>query len=73
MHDSMEKYLLVLERILQYLKAIIGRWSLFKRDASPTVKTYINVDYVGLASDRRYTLGHCTYLCGNIIAWRGKN
>lgn len=53
MHGSMEKHLLVVE--LQYLKATIGRGSLFKRDASPTVKTYIYVDYVGLASDRRYT------------------
>ncbi|MCH90414.1 hypothetical protein A2U01_0011329 [Trifolium medium] len=39
---------------------------------SLTIKVYTGADYAGSVSDRRSTLGYCTFLCGNLIAWKSK-
>jgi len=36
------------------------------------MKVYTYVDYVGLVSDRRSTLGYCTFFFENLVAWSSK-
>lgn len=36
------------------------------------METYTDADYAGYVSDRRSTSGYCTFLCGNLVAWKSK-
>ncbi|RDY05890.1 Copia protein, partial [Mucuna pruriens] len=54
------------ERILQYLKASLGKGLLFKKEETLSMEIYTNADYVGSVVDRRSTLGYCMFLGGNL-------
>lgn len=45
---------------------------LFKRGASLAMEAYTSANYACLVSDMRFTLGYCTFLCENLIAWKNK-
>jgi hypothetical protein len=32
----------------------------------------IVTDWAGCPSDRRSTIGYCTFLCGNLVTWKSK-
>lgn len=36
------------------------------------MNAYTHYDYASLMSDIRSTSGYCTFLCGNLVAWRSK-
>jgi hypothetical protein len=72
MHDPRVRHMKAVNRILQYLKATPGRGILFKRGGSLTMEAYTDADYAGSLSDRRSTIGYCTFLCGNLVTWRSK-
>lgn len=73
----------VTDSVLQYLKVTPKRELLFKRGGSLTIEVYTcvkkkevytvtDVDYAGLVSNKRSTLGYCTFLSGNLVAWKSK-
>jgi len=63
-HDPRKKYMQVVPRILQYLKATPGRGILFKRGEKMTMETYADTDYTGSLTDRR------SYYRLLYISWR---
>lgn len=62
----------VVDCALQYLKATIGRWPLFKRGESLTMGAYNDADYAGSLSDKTSTSDFYTFLCRNLVARRSK-
>ena len=55
MHQPKETHLQVSLRIVQYLKGILGRGILFKRNKSASLEAYTDANYVGSVVDRRST------------------
>ncbi|RDX81782.1 Copia protein, partial [Mucuna pruriens] len=53
MHEPRKRNLQVVERILQYLKASLGKGLLFRKEGS--------------IMDRRFTSGYCMFLGGNLV------
>ncbi|RDY07904.1 hypothetical protein CR513_07929, partial [Mucuna pruriens] len=70
MHDPRERHLQTVERILQYLKAILGEGLLFRKEG--TLSIYTNADYAGSVMDRRFTFRYCMFLGGYLVTWRSK-
>ncbi|RDY02144.1 hypothetical protein CR513_14444, partial [Mucuna pruriens] len=62
----------VVERILQYLKASPGKGLLFKKEGTLSMEIYTDVDYAGSVVDRRSTSRYCMFLGGNLVTWRSK-
>jgi hypothetical protein len=58
--------------VLQYLKGILGKGILFKRNGGLVLEAYTNADYTELIVDRRSTFGYCTFLGKNLVTWRSK-
>ncbi|RDY02259.1 putative mitochondrial protein, partial [Mucuna pruriens] len=72
MHDPKERNLQAVERILQYLKASLGKGLLFRKEGTLSMEIYTNVDYVGSIVDRRSTFRYYMFLGGNLVTWRSK-
>jgi len=45
MHDPRERHLQAVNRIIQYLKASLGKGLIFKKGENLSTKIYTNVDY----------------------------
>ncbi|PNY03613.1 putative copia-type protein [Trifolium pratense] len=72
MHDPRAKHLWVVDRFLQYLNVTPKRGLLFKRGRSLGMDAYTDAENGGSVSGSRSTSDYCTFLCGNIVAWRSK-
>ncbi|RDX73164.1 putative mitochondrial protein, partial [Mucuna pruriens] len=72
MHDLRERHLQSVERILQYLKASLGKGLLFRKERTLSMEIYTDADYAGSVVDRRSTSGYCMFLGGNLVTWRSK-
>ena len=59
-------------RIVRYLKAHLGCSLLYKANSHLQVETYIDVDWAGSPSDRKSTIGYCTFLGGSLITWKSQ-
>lgn len=72
MHDLRERYLQVVNRIIQYLKSSPGKGLLFKKEKRLSMKVYTDADYARSIVDKRSTTGYCMFLGGNLVTWRSK-
>ena len=72
MHSPYEENLDPVFRILRYLKSTPGKGLLFKKGDQRTIEANTDVDWVGSITDRRSTLGYCTFVWGNLVTWRSK-
>ncbi|RDY13853.1 putative mitochondrial protein, partial [Mucuna pruriens] len=72
MHYLREFHLQATQRILQYLKGAPRRGILYKMNEYAILEAYTDADYVGPVTDRRSTIGYCTFLGGNLVTWRSK-
>ena len=45
---------------------------MFKRDNELVLEAYTDTDYASSPMDRRFILGYCTFLGGNLVTWRSK-
>lgn len=70
MHDPMVRPLEAVERVLQYLNAILERGLLFKGGVSLIMEAYTYTNYAGSMIDKRSIFGYCTFLCRNLVTWR---
>ena len=59
-------------RIVRYLKLHPGRGLLYKANGHLQVEAYTDVDWAGSLSNRKSTIGYCTFLGGNLITWKSK-
>ncbi|XP_062118782.1 uncharacterized mitochondrial protein AtMg00810-like [Humulus lupulus] len=71
-HCPYKEHLEVTYRILRYLKSILGKGLLFKRGSSISVEVFTDANWPGSITDRKSTSGYCTYVWGNLVAWRRK-
>lgn len=61
------------QRVLQYLKATLGRRLLFQKRGELTLEVYTNTDYAGSPVDRRSSTSYCIFLVGGIATWRSNS
>ena len=59
-------------RILGYLKSTLGKCLLFSKNNHLRVEAYTDADWTSFITDRRSTLGYCTFMGGNLVTWRSK-
>ncbi|RDX67459.1 Copia protein, partial [Mucuna pruriens] len=67
MHDPRERHLQVVERIIQYLKASLGKLLLFRKEGTLSMQIYTNANYIRSVADRKSTFGYCIFLGRNLI------
>ena len=72
MHSPRQEHFEAVYRILKYLKGSPGKGLLFKKYGHSLVEVYTDAGQVGSATDRKSTLGYCTFLGGNLVTWRSK-
>nr|KYP72089.1 hypothetical protein KK1_004670 [Cajanus cajan] len=72
MHDSRERHMQAVDKILKYLKSSPGKGLLFKKEDMMTMKIYTDADYASSIIDRKSTSGYCTFLGDNLVTWRSK-
>lgn len=59
-------------RILRYLKEYLGKCLLCTRSRHLRVDAPTDAKWAGSVSNRCSTSGYCTFVGGNLVAWRGK-
>lgn len=72
MHAPGEAHFKAIFRILRYLKGTPGKGLIFRNKGHIQVEAYTDVDWEGNINDRRSTSGYCTFVGGNLVAWRSK-
>ncbi|KAJ9550705.1 hypothetical protein OSB04_014750 [Centaurea solstitialis] len=72
MHAPRQPHMLVVFRILQYLKSTPGKGLFFKSENTPQVEIYTDSDWGGCPKDGRSTTGYCTFVYGNLVTWKSK-
>ena len=45
---------------------------LFRKSESRVVEIYTDASWEGEQTDRRSTIGYCSYVWGNLVTWRSK-
>ena len=58
--------------ILRYVKGSSGCGLLYKSNGHLHIKGYTNADWASSSSDKMSTTSYCTFLGGNLIAWKSK-
>ena len=46
---------------------------MFQKTPHQNIEAYTDADWAGSVNDRRSTSGYCTFVWGNLVAWRSKN
>ena len=72
MHSPKEIHQQATNRVLWYLKGSPGKGILFKRNSRLVLKAYTDTNYARSVVDWRSTTRYCTFLGGNLVAWRSK-
>ena len=67
-----ESYIIVVKRIIRYLKGTsnLGLW--YSKDSSLNLIGYSDADYGGYKIDKKSTSGTCQFLGSNLISWHCK-
>jgi len=73
MHDPQKLHIDVIERIMRYLKYILGKRILLSNHENLKVDGYTDVDWAGLKDDRRFTSRYFTFVEGNLVIGGIKN
>ncbi|TYK05164.1 ABC transporter C family member 2-like [Cucumis melo var. makuwa] len=59
-------------KFLLIKKTISGKSLMFRKTSKRCIEAYTDLDWVGLVTDRKSTLGSCTFLWGNLVTCRSK-
>ncbi|XP_043697502.1 secreted RxLR effector protein 161-like [Telopea speciosissima] len=59
-------------RILRYLKKAPSRGIVYQDHGHSRVEGFSDADWVGSPTDRRSTIGYCTFVGGNLVSWKSK-
>ena len=66
-------YWVAVEHILCYLKRTLGHGILYSNHGHNRIECFSNADWARSKKDRRFTLGYCVFVGGNIVSWKSKN
>ena len=69
MHDPREPHLLLIERILRYLKGTLNHGLSIHSSSSHSLAAYSDAHWAGYPDTRRSTSGFCMFLGDNQISW----
>ena len=72
MHSPCKEHLEAVYHILRYLKGTPGKGLYFKKNVQRNLEVYIDIDWACSITNRRSTLGYCTFPEGNLVIWRNK-
>lgn len=71
-HTSNEDNMNWVLRILRYLKNVLGKGLLFKKEGELSIVGYTYLDWVGNQIDKRSTFGYFIFVERNLITWWSK-
>ena len=72
MHSQGQEHFDAAYRILRYLKGILRKGLMFRKQDNLQIEVYTYADWVGCSTDRRSTSDYYTFIGGNLITWRSK-
>jgi hypothetical protein len=72
MHDPREPHLMVMKRILYYLKGTPHYGLLLHRLSSSGPVVYTDADWVSYLGTRRSTSGYAVFLGDNLVSWSAR-
>ena len=72
MHDPCECHLVVVKRILRYVRGTTAHRLHLRGTSTPTITAYSDVDWAGCPDTRRSTSGYCIYLGPALVSWSCK-
>lgn len=64
MHAPLEEHMIVVYRILRYLRGTLENGLFSEKREGKNVEIFTYVDWAGLISDKRSTSGYCSFVCG---------
>ena len=59
-------------RILKYLKNTPGLGLFYQSSGHLCIERYTDADWAGSPSNRKSSIGYCTFIGGNLVTWRSK-
>ncbi|KAK1619295.1 hypothetical protein QYE76_024812 [Lolium multiflorum] len=72
MHDPREPHLLIVKRILRYLKGTLDHGLTLHSSTSHSLIAYSDADWAGCPVTRRSTSGYCVFLGDNLVSWSSR-
>lgn len=72
MHDPCEPHLVLVQRILRYVKGMLSSGLHIGTGPMDTLTEYSDADQVGCPDSRRSTSGYCVYLDDTLVSWSSK-
>ena len=72
MHLPCKEHLEAVYHIIRYLKGIPRKGLFFKKNVQRNLEVYIDIDWACSITNKRSTLGCCTFPEGNLVIWRNK-
>jgi hypothetical protein len=68
MHNPKTHHMDAVVRIIRYLKGNPGRGLLYKSNGNLRVECYTDAEWTCFQEDMESTLGHCSFVGGNLVA-----
>ena len=72
MHNPSDQHMNAVNRILAYQKSSPGKGIMFSKHGHLDIVGYIDSDFASSKLDRKSTLGHVSFVGGNLVTWRSK-
>ena len=72
MHNTSDRHINVVNRILAYLKSSPGKGIMFSKHGHLDIEGYTNSDFVKSRLDRKSTSRCVSFVGGNLVTWRSK-
>jgi hypothetical protein len=72
MHDPRVNHLLLVKRVLRYIRGTTDYGLTLYRRTSNKLLAYSDADWAGCPDTRRSTSGYCVFLGANLVSWSAK-
>ena len=72
MHDPRANHLLLVKRVLRYIRGTTDYGLTLYRRTSNKLLAYSDADWAGCPDTRRSTSGYCVFLGANLVSWSAK-